>query len=311
MGKFLEKSNTTAFLIIRRDTILYENYFNGYKKDSKSMHFSISKAIMSVLAAIAVEEGLFKGFDQPIGDFIPVYADDQRGKVTISNLIEMNSGFDCNDYANPMRFIRLYYSNTPQKSMKHRKLKSDPGEQFAYSSFSSLLMGICIEKAAGKTYSEYLQEKLWQKIGTSYDASMSSFKDGTPMAWGGLASYPIDLMKFARLILKQGVWNGEQIIPEGYVNQCRDRSEGPGKVWRYSRGFWLDTYNCLDEEEIRRLKFTDQKRYCEDEDQLYAGGFRGQILYVDFKKELIILRLGTGNGNRNWSRNISMLGDLL
>ena len=307
----MEKSNTTALIVIRHDSILFEQYYNGYSRDSKSMHFSINKAIMSVLTAIAVKEGKIDGFNQEISDFIPMYADDERGTVTIGNLLNMNTGFDCNDYGDQLRFIRLYYSKTPQKFMKHRKLKHSPGDHFAYSSFTTMLLGICLEKATGKPINEYMEEKLWKKIGTTYDASMSTFEDGTAMAWGGLTSYPIDLVKFARLILNRGHWDREEIIPEYYIDECKDRSEGKGKVWRYSKGFWLDTYNCLNEEEIQKKPFMKQGRYCEDENQLYGGGYRGQILYIDMKKELIILRLGTGNGNRNWSRSISMLGDLL
>ncbi|MBL4754131.1 MAG: serine hydrolase [Flavobacteriales bacterium] len=311
LDKYLEKSNTTALIIIRHDTILYEQYFNGYKGDSKSMHFSINKAIMSVLTSIAVKEGAFKGFDQAIGDFIPMYAEDERGAVTIGNLVNMNSGFDCNDYDDQLRFIRLYYSDRPQKFMNQRKLTTDPGDHFAYSSFTTMLLGICLEKATGKSLNEYIEEKLWKKMGTTYDASMSTFKDGTPMAWGGLTSYPIDLMKFARLMLNRGHWDREEIIPEDYINACKDRSEGKGKAWMYSKGFWLDTYNCLDEEEIQKLNFRKQRRYCDGENQMYAGGYRGQILFIDFEKELLILRLGTGNGNKNWSRSISLLGNLL
>lgn len=311
LEKYLQKSNTTSMIVIRHDTVLFEQYFNGYDRGRKSMHFSINKAILAVLTAIAISDGTFEGLDQEIGDFIPMYAEDERGTVTIRNLVDMNAGFDCNDYQDQMRFIRLYYSKTPQKFMKRRKLRQNPGDQFAYSSFSSMLLGICIEKATGKTLNQYTEEKLWKKIGTSYDATMSTFKDGTPMAWGGLSSYPIDLVKFARLVLQRGHWDREEIFPENFINECRDRSEGKGKVWRYSKGFWLDTYNCLDEKEIQKLRFMNQKRYCDDENQVYAGGYRGQILYIDFEKELIILRLGTGNGNRNWSRSISKLGDLL
>ncbi|MBN4072225.1 serine hydrolase [Flavobacteriales bacterium AH-315-E23] len=311
LDKYLERSNTTALIIIRNDSILYEQYFNGYKRDRKSLNFSITKAILSTLTAIAVKEDAFESFDQEIGDFIPMYAGDKRGKVTIGNLVDMNTGFDCNDYGQQMRFIRLYYSKHPQKFMKRRKLKHDPGSHHAYSSFTSMLLGICLEKATGKALSQYMEEKLWKKLGTSFDASISTFQDGTPMAWGGLTSYPIDLVKFARLVLNRGRWGKEEIIPEQYIDACKDRSEGEGKVWRYSKGFWLDTYNCLKEEEIAKLNFKEQKRYCEDEEQVYAGGYRGQILFIDFEKQLIILRLGTGNGNRNWSRSISKLATLL
>lgn len=311
LEKYLEKGKTTSLIVIRNDTVLYEQYFNGYKKDSKSTHFSIHKAILSVLTAIAVKEGVFESFDQEIGDFIPMYAEDERGTVTIGNLVDMNAGFDCNDYVNQLRFIRLYYSKTPQKFMKQRKLKWETGEHFAYSSFNSMLLGMCLEKATGKTLSQYLEEKIWQKIGTTYDASMSTFQDGTAMAWGGLTSYPIDIAKFGRLILNRGNWGTEEIIPEYYIDACKDRSVKRGKIWQYSKGFWLDTYNCLNEEEIEKLKFFDQKRYCEGENQVYAAGYGGQVLYIDFNKKLIILRLGTGKGHKNWSRSISKLGGLL
>lgn len=308
---YLEKNNTTSLIVIRHDTILYENYFNGYQKDTRSIHFSINKAIMSILTSIAIKEGAFKGIDQKIGDFIPMYSGDERGEVTIGNLVSMNAGFDANDYGQQMRFIRLYYSKTPQKFMAQRKIKYPPGEHFAYSSFNSMLLALCMEKATKMPLNEYMEQKLWKKLGMSYNASMSTFKDGTPMAWGGLASYPIDLVKFGKLLLDNGAWEGEDLIPEYYIRACKDRSENKGKVWLYSKGFWLDTFNCLKEEDISKYKFMDQKCNCDNENELSAIGYRGQVLYIDFEKELIILRLGTGSGRSNWSRGISKLGSLL
>ncbi|HHZ64484.1 MAG TPA: class A beta-lactamase-related serine hydrolase [Flavobacteriales bacterium] len=309
--QFLEATKSTSLLIVRHDSLLYENYFNGFERSTTSQHFSLTKAVVSLLTGIAIEEGIISGIDQAISNYLPVYASDERGKVTIGQLLNMTAGFDCNDYNDQLRFIRLYYSDEPSKFISRRKLRYTPGEKFAYSSFNTLLLGICLEKAYGQTLNSLIQNKIWTKIGTASDASIGVFKDNTSMAYGGLASYPIDLMKFARLVSNNGNWNGDQVVPANYINECRSKSEDNGKSWRYSRGFWLDTYNCLKKEEIKTLKWPKRGKDCDHENQLYGGGYRGQILFIDVEKKLIILRLGTGDANKSWSLSISRLAELL
>ena len=246
--QFLEETKTTSLLIVRGDSLIYENYFNGFDRSTTSQHFSLTKAVISLLTGIAIGEGKISGLDQPISNYIPMYASDDRGKVTIGQLLNMTAGFDCNDYDDQLRFIRVYYADDPIKFISKRKLRYSPGNKFAYSSFNSILLGMCLEKAFGQPLNTLIQDKIWTRIGTSFDASIGVYEDNTPMAFGGLASYPVDLVKFGRLVAKGGNWNGDQIVPSDYIDGSRSKSEENGKTWRYSRGFWLDCYSCLKKE---------------------------------------------------------------
>ncbi|PCH93557.1 MAG: hypothetical protein COB85_06815 [Bacteroidetes bacterium] len=309
--QFLEASKTTSLLILRGDSLIYENYFNGFDRNTTSQHFSLTKAVLSLLTGIAIYEGRIPGLDQPISKYIAQYASDDRGKVTIGQLLNMTAGFDCNDYDDQLKFVRVYYANDPMKFISKRKLRYMPGKKFAYSSFNSILLGICLEKAYGESLNTLIQDKLWTQIGTSFDASIGIYADGTPLAFGGLASYPIDLIKFGKLVANGGNWNGHQVVPSDYIDECRSKSESNGKTWRYSKGFWLDCYACLKKEEIETLKWPKRSKNCDDDNQLFGGGYRGQILFIDVKKQLVILRLGTGHANKSWSLSISKLAELL
>lgn len=92
--KFMISSKTTSFIIIKDDKIRYENYFNGYNKDSISRFFSVTKSITSALTGIAIDEGLIKSVDEHIDEYIPEFKGQKIGSLTIKNLLEMDSGIN-------------------------------------------------------------------------------------------------------------------------------------------------------------------------------------------------------------------------
>ena len=74
-NELLASSQTTAFLIIKDDQLIYENYFNGYKRDSINTSFSVAKSFVSALVGIAIDEGLIDNIDDPITKYIPELQD--------------------------------------------------------------------------------------------------------------------------------------------------------------------------------------------------------------------------------------------
>jgi hypothetical protein len=94
LERFLAASQTTAFLIARGDTLLYEGYFNGYHRESTQTSMSVAKSVLGALVGIAVAKGRIGSVDDPITRYVPELADRDRrfDKVTLRHLLTMTSG---------------------------------------------------------------------------------------------------------------------------------------------------------------------------------------------------------------------------
>ncbi|MEI7802028.1 MAG: serine hydrolase domain-containing protein, partial [Bacteroidota bacterium] len=173
LDNILEASSTVAFLIIRHDTILYEKYFDRYTDSSWVASFSMAKSYVSALIGIAIHEGLIKSVDEPITNYIPEMKDSSFKKVTIRHLLQMTSGIKFSEgYYSPFSdAAKFYYGTNLRKSIENMKVEYEPGTKFEYKSGNSQLLGLIVERATKKTVTQYMQEKIWQPIGTEFNAS--------------------------------------------------------------------------------------------------------------------------------------------
>lgn len=291
--QYLEENATTAFLVIRNDSILYEKYFDGYSRDKISQVFSVTKSVISALVGIAMSEGYIKDVNQPVSDFLPYFKEKGREKLTLNHLLQMTAGLAFTDYKTLGKLVNLYYTDNQESVIRRVRQKYEPGTKFAYSSVATQILGMCLEKAIGRPVSGYLQEKLWGPLGMEYDAEFALDRDGgTAKMFGGLSASAIDLAKLGRLYLNNGKWNGKQLIPEDWVLAARHADTIQGRSRRYAYCWWLDTY-------------PRKAGYCEND--FFAGGFRGQVVYVNPNDNTIVVRLGKKENGVHWPHALSKL----
>lgn len=280
---FLKDNKTVAFLIIRNDTIQYENYFYKYDKASIVPSFSMAKSIVSILIGIAIDEGKIQSVNEPITNYIPELIENGFDKVTIEHLLQMTSGLDFNEsYFNPFGHAATYYYGTRlRKEITKLKLAEEPETSFNYTSGETQLLGLVLERAiADKTISAYLEEKLWKPLEMEYDASWSidRKKNGLEKAFCCVNARARDFAKLGRLYLNKGNWNGNQIVSKEWINQSVKVDETKGSKWYYQYQWWLPTTSG----------------------DFMAQGILGQYIYVNPEKNLIIVRLGKKTGKTNW-----------
>ncbi len=122
---YLEENNTVAFLVIRGDSILYENYWRDYDQASVVPSFSMAKSVTSILIGCAIEDGFIKSVDSPVTDYIPELEEEGFDMVTIRHLLQMTSGVDFNEsYINPFGDVpTFYYGRNLRKAVKKMDLK--------------------------------------------------------------------------------------------------------------------------------------------------------------------------------------------
>ncbi|WP_026836751.1 serine hydrolase domain-containing protein [Gillisia sp. JM1] len=265
---------TVAFLIIKNDSIWYEDYAEDYELLSKTNSFSMAKSITVALLGKAIKDGYIKDLNQPVGDFFPEFNKGLESKLTVGDLASMSSGLDWDeDYFNPFsQTARAYFGDDIRKEALNLKVVEEPGISFEYLSGNTILLGIVIEKATGKNLSNYLSESFWKPMGMEYDAlwQLDSEENGMEKAYCCIASNARDFAHFGKLFKDNGKWNGQQLLDPDFVKKATNArfKDSP----QYGYGFWLNDYK--------------------DKDIFYMRGILGQYVIVIPEDDLIIVRLG-------------------
>ena len=172
LNKWNKKLGTIAYVIIKNDSIWFENYYDGFDKDSKSNSFSMAKSVVSAMLGKAIMEGKIKSLDQPLSDFYPEFSEELDAKMTVGDLSSMSSGLDWDEsYYSPFSITtRAYFYDDLEKMMLELDAKEEPGKSYKYLSGNTQLLGMVIEKATGKTLSDYLTESFWKPLGAENEA---------------------------------------------------------------------------------------------------------------------------------------------
>ncbi|MBL8010159.1 MAG: serine hydrolase [Flavobacteriales bacterium] len=286
---WLEKHKTTAFLVIRHDTILYERYFKGYDEGHVHPSFSMAKSVVSMLIGTAIADGIIRDVQQPIVDFIPELKANGFEGVTIEHVLQMTSGIDFNEsYVNPFGTVaKFYYGRQLEKYTLQLKLKRAPGTQWEYVSGDTQLLGLLLTRALrakgdDRTLTQYLSDRLWTPLGMEHPGSWSidRKKDGLEKAFCCINAPARDFAKLGSLYLRKGAWRGKQLVPREWVETSTTAGTANGGVTHYRYQWWLPgtpgTY--------------------------HAEGILGQFIHVDPANDMVIVRLGGGYAGVPWDR---------
>ncbi len=274
------KLQTIAFVVVKNDSLIHEQYWDGFSQDSHSNSFSMAKSFVSILIGMAIDEGKIKSVDQPVSDFLPEYLEGQNSKITIKHLLTMSSGINFDeDYVSPFAYpAKAYYGNDLQKLTYSYKAKDEPGKEFIYLSGNTELLSFILAKATGKTISEYASEKLWKPLGAKNNAFWSlDHNNGKEKAYCCFNSNAPDFARIGELYLDSGKWNGQQLISPQYVinsTMPADLLSDGHKNDEYGYAWWL-----MPDYKGHRI--------------FYARGILGQYIICIPDQKMVIVRLGS------------------
>jgi CubicO group peptidase (beta-lactamase class C family) len=283
LRKTLQTGETVAFLVIKNDSLCYEEYWDGYSDSSYSNSFSMAKSIISILVGVAIDEGKISSVKDPVGKYIPEYVNGELAKITIEDLLRMASGLNFHEsYATPInQTTDAYYGNNLRKLMYSLKAEKPAGVEFKYKSGDTQLLGLVLSAATGKSNSAYASEKLWSKIGAEHDAKWSiDHADGDEKAFCCFYSNARDFARIGKLYLQKGRWKTQQLVDSNWVNQSISSNglndENGNKTDYYGYQWWV-------------LKNANYPAF-------YCRGILGQYIVVVPSKNTIIVRLGKKRG---------------
>lgn len=285
--------STHNVIMIRGNKIFFEKYWEPFNADFAHRMYSISKSFVSLAIGFLLEDGLIS-LDDKIVKYFPKETDcyiiENVRNQTIRNMLMMSNGyifwrryfFD----VKPDDRVKMYFEASEEPVDPMKEVSRKGGTFFEYDSNGSFIMGAMVERVTGKTLIEYLNEKLFSKIGVT-SAKMFTCPGGHAWSDSALICTPLDLAKSARFVMNYGKVNGEQILSEDYLRKATARQ--------------ID--NCID-----GVCSFDKQGYGYQfwrtwQNSFFFNGMGCQLGVCVPEKDLILIYNGDNQGNNN-SKNI-------
>ncbi len=299
-----------SVLVIRHGYVVYERYWQGFTASDGHDIRSATKSFVSALVGIALRDRHLKSLDQTVeellADHLPANADPRLRKATLKQLLAMTSGLAGDDSSlggDDRISDQMLSSRDWIRHTLGRRLETNPGERFAYSSATSHLLSAIVADATGQSTLTFAQAELFSPLGIATDhalelavnhwpltqTELETFEKAT-VAWpkdpqgyhsggGGLKLPARDLAKLGYLYLNGGRWDGTQVVPADYVRASTQPQSDPGTGDQYGYQWWInDSYGYH---------------------TFRAQGYGGQLIYVIPKLDLVVVITSDADQNRN------------
>ncbi|MEO1314024.1 MAG: serine hydrolase [Pseudomonadota bacterium] len=248
-----------AVLVIRNGAVLAEHYVPGVDENwgqplgevtfgPQTLHDlrSVSKSVTSLLYGIALDQGLVPGPDAPLLGAFPQYADlaedPARAAWTVSHVLNMTLGTDWNEdlpYTDPTNSeIMMELAEDRYRFILDRPIIQPAGEAWTYNGGCSALLGYLISQGAGMTLPEFAQAQLFAPLGIA-QYEWNAGRDGIASAASGLRLTAPDLARIGQMILAQGVWDGQHVVPAAWLADCMTPKTWASFGNQYSNQWYL------------------------------------------------------------------------
>ncbi|MFW6140648.1 MAG: serine hydrolase domain-containing protein [Acidobacteriota bacterium] len=284
---------TRAAAVVYKGVLIAEQYAPGITKDTPLIGWSMTKSLTSALVGIRVKQGKLKLHEPaPVPEW--QNPDDPRRKITLNHLLRMISGLEFEETyeSDPLSDVNTMLFTKPDMGAFAASfpLESEPGSDWSYSSGTTMVLSRIIRHSFDN-HEEYLvfpRKELFNKIGM-HSAVLEPDASGTFAGASYCYATARDWARFGLLYLNNGIWNGEQILPEGWVQHTTTPAPNSPKA-QYGAQFWL---NKGSSEDPKDRKFPNLPR-----DAFFCLGHNDQSVTIIPSQELVIVRLGwTTKGN--------------
>ena len=274
---------TLAVVVMRDGRVLHERYAPGIGSETALIGWSMAKSVMNALVGILVLQGRL-ALDAPVP--IPEWksAGDPRAEITLDHLLRMSSGLRFDEGMSSPRsdVMRMLLDVGDAAALAiHKDLLAPPGTRWQYASGTSNILARVIRNALhdDASYLAFPRRELFDRIGMS-SAVLETDASGTFVGSSYMYATARDWARFGTLYLRDGVWNGERLLPEGWVKYSTSLAPADPQQ-RYGAHFWL--------------RIADEYRGIGA--QLPAGtyhavGHGGQFVTVVPARKVVIVRLG-------------------
>ncbi|MFN0098378.1 MAG: serine hydrolase domain-containing protein [Gemmatimonadaceae bacterium] len=278
--------NTRAIVVVHRGRIVAERYAPGFDATNRYPGWSMTKSVGSALVGALVREGKLS---LDMNDLFAAWRTpgDKRAAITLRQMLWMSDGLAADEsYAPTGGATKLLFGSRDIAATAVRASSAkEPGSTWYYSSATSNLIAQLVRDSVGGTLEHYLEfprRALFDKLGM-HSAVMEPDATGLFVASSFMYATARDWARFGQLYLQDGVWNGERILPEGWVEFSR-RPAPAAPLGEYGGQWWLNA-GAANDSTKRAFPLLPRELY-------YASGFEGQTVAVIPSRDLVVVRLG-------------------
>ena len=232
-----------SLLIVRNGHIVVDAYYAPYAPNIRHDLRSVTKSFTGTLTAIALREGLLDS-DSRVVDFFAdkqiQNLDDAKKKITIQHLLDMTSGIAWNEnvYSPDETVMQMYKSPDHTDFVLSQPMSDPPGARFNYDGGNPYVLSALISRKTGRDALDFARDELFKPLGISSVRWGEDDAQGVTDGESGLYLAPRDVAKLGYLYLREGCWDGQQIIPTSWVDRVR---QGPVKArngYHYGNLWW-------------------------------------------------------------------------
>jgi CubicO group peptidase (beta-lactamase class C family) len=294
---YAHANNSSALIIWRNGRIEAERYFGGLANGDLINSYSLAKPITALAVGRAIALGKIRSLDQPVADFVHEWRDDPvRSKILIRHLLDMRSGFLAQSVSTEPDGIMsrsFLHPRSEQIIIDEYPITHQPGTRYEYNNATSSMVAVVIERATGRRYAEFIGSELLGKIGARGGDVWVNRSGGVAQS-GCCTRLPAEsFLRLAILTLQDGIWDGNRLLPAGYVKEMRQGTpQNPYYgLGMYIAGEYIQRRGWANPD-IDLPKILHSEPYLASDLYLFDGNFN-QVVYVVPSLDLVILRTGS------------------
>lgn len=265
-----ELRNTESLVVVRRGGVAFERYYRGRSADDLADTHSVTKSFTSAVVGALVSDGTID-LDMPVASLLPAAgtADVATREVTVRHLLTMTSGLPA-DGRWELCEVALHGGSWIE-TMLGAPVRSAPGAEYVYNNGAVQLLSAIVRQVAGASLGTVAAQRLLGPLGVDrYE--WPADPEGHEIASAHLLVTPRDMAKLGQLFLRNGEWDGAQLIDPGYVAAATAR-QAPGRPFpegvSYGYLWWVDDLASPP--------------------AFFAGGHGGQYIYVVPAFDLVVV----------------------
>jgi CubicO group peptidase (beta-lactamase class C family)/pimeloyl-ACP methyl ester carboxylesterase len=290
---YAKEKNSYGLIVAHKGAVQLEYYKDGFNStrllDSQSLH----KPLVGILTMAAVADGKL-GLDDPLGKFIPAWANDARAKITVRDVLYMQTGLSEPRYEESVwnEAYRAFLTSKLDDAILKLAVEEEPGAHFKSHYMATQLLQLVLEKATGRTYADYLRERLWSRLGGGHARVRLDRPGGNAQVFCCLQARPRDWLRVGLMLAQNGAYNGQTILPlETLLQLLTPSTMGPNFAMQQ---IWLGS-------PYTKVRMSDSKNPARGlpvsepfaaADAFYLEGRGGQRVYVVPSRELVVVRQG-------------------
>jgi CubicO group peptidase (beta-lactamase class C family) len=270
-----------SVLVIRNGWIVSERYYAGFTRTDGHQIMSVVKSIYSTLIGVAIQKGLIQDLDEPIFHFLPQYEQFKKRpelkQIRLRHVLSMSSGlyWQFGVHGHQPLLKQILKTSDWVGAILDLPLRNPPGTHWAYKEADSILASAIVHGATGLSADDFGQQSLFAPLGIAspvWPSDPQGNSHNYPWLGPGVPLTARSMAKLGYLLLKDGRWEENELLPSWYVQECgKPCFQTDWTLGQYGLMWWIK------------------------DGTLAANGWGGQRILTHRGKNLVIVTQGEAN----------------